>query len=484
MTSPIRRRDFLKTLGASAATLGLAGSGLLNAAPRTGKRQPNIVFIMVDDLGKEWISAYGATDIETPHIDRLAREGLRFDSAYSMAQCTPSRVTLLTGQYPYHTGWVNHWDVPRWGVAYFDWKKHTTVANLLHDAGYKTAAAGKWQINDFRVAPDALEKLGFDDWAMWTGGETGVRASHKRYDNPYINTPGEGSKTYEGKFGPDIFNDFLIDFVKRHRDEPMFLYYPMCLTHTPLVRTPDEPNAGTKLERHKAMVRYTDKLVGKLVKAIENEGLARDTIVIFTTDNGSTRGITGHRKGVAVKGAKAKKSEAGVCAPYIAWGPGRVPAGKTTDALTDFTDLVPTFCDLAGKPLPEGLALDGVSIAPVLLGRADASTRGWILAMGHGAAKLRAKGVRGRHTFASRVLRDRRYKVWVDTNRAIAELYDLEEDPWEKTNLIDSQAPEHVAIVEKYKKVVAAMPEQDAHPQYVPREPNPWDRTPPGQGKK
>ena len=93
--------------------------------------KPNILFIMVDDLGKEWISSYGADNIQTPHIDKLAKGGMKFHNAWSMPQCTPTRATLLTGQYPWRTGWVNHWDVPRWGVGYFDWAKHTTFARVM-----------------------------------------------------------------------------------------------------------------------------------------------------------------------------------------------------------------------------------------------------------------------------------------------------------------------------------------------------------------
>ena len=116
-------------------------------------QKPNILFIMLDDLGKEWISCYGAEDIETPNIDALAAGGMKFNNAYSMPQCTPSRATLLTGKYPFRNGYVNHWDVPRWGIGYFDWKhkENTTFARLMKDLGYATFAAGKWQINDFRM---------------------------------------------------------------------------------------------------------------------------------------------------------------------------------------------------------------------------------------------------------------------------------------------------------------------------------------------
>lgn len=474
MSRRISRRGFLKKVGIGATLAAMGGVSAGGAQPR---RKPNILFLMVDDLGKEWISCYGAEEIQTPNIDALAAGGLRFTSAYSMPQCTPSRATLLTGQYPWRTGWVNHWDVPRWGVGYFDPTHYTTVARVLKGTGYATAAAGKWQINDFRVTPDAMRRHGFYDWCMWTGFEADNPPSAERYWDAYINTP-QGSRTHAGQFGPDIYTDFLIDFAKKHRDEPMFLYFPMCLTHGSLVPTPDEPEVTEKYAKHKAMVRYTDKLVGRLVNALDKLGIRDNTIVIFTTDNGSGGGLTGTLQGHKVQGGKGKKWESGVCAPFIVNGPGLVPAGVTTDALTDFTDLLPTFAELGGASVPKDITIDGASIAPVLLGKTDDSPRRWIMALGHGPARLDDKGVRGQHDYASRVIRDKRYKVWVDENARITQLYDLKTDPWEQKNLIESQKAEHIRARQKFQKVVDSMPARDGRPKYEPRRANPWDRRP------
>lgn len=443
--------------------------------------RPNILFIMADDLGKEWISCYGAEEIRTPNIDALAAGGMKFSNAYSMPQCTPSRVALLTGTYPWRNGWVNHWDVPRWGVGYFDWKqkRNTTVARLMKDAGYATVAAGKWQINDFRIEPQAMNHHGFDDWLMWTGYEQGNPASAQRYADPYVNTP-EGSSAREDEFGPDLYTDHLIGFMKAHRQKPMFLYHAMALPHTPFVATPDEPEAETDLEKHKAMVRYIDKQVGRLVAAIDDLGLRERTVIIFTTDNGSTGGITGTRNGSKVKGSKAQKTEAGTCNPFIVNAPGLVPAGVETDALTDFTDLLPTFVDLAGGKVPDDLELDGVSIAPVILGNDEDTEREWIMGLGHGPAKLDEKGVRGVYDFADRVIRDKRFKVWVNTEKKIDQLYDLREDPLEKTNLlaIGRLTGEQQAALEKFQALVDSLPAKDARPLYQPRARNPWDKRP------
>lgn len=440
--------------------------------------QPNILLILADDLGKEWISCYGAEDIATPNIDALASGGMKFHNAWSMPQCTPSRIALLTGTYPWRSGWVNHWDVPRWGVAYFDpkQKRNTTVSRLLKDAGYATAAAGKWQINDFRIEPQVLKEHGFDDWLMWTGYEANNPPSANRYANPYLNTP-KGSAIRKGAFGPDLYTEHLIGFMQQNRDRPMFLYHAMALPHSPFVTTPDEPDAKSNLDKHKAMVRYMDKQVGRLVAAIDDLGLRDRTMIIFTTDNGSTGSITGSRNGRKVKGAKGKTTEPGVCAPFIVNAPGLVPANVETDTLTDFTDLLPTFVELAGAKVPAELEIDGISIAQVILGKAEDSPREWIMAMGSGPAKIDAEGIRGTHDFVERVIRDKSFKVRVSTGKTIDRLHDLTNDPWEERDLLKGELTDaEKAALAKFQAVVDLLPDTDARPLYQPRAPQPWDK--------
>ena len=462
-------------------TIVLAGLGLLalsrcvsSVEPMDTQRPPNILFIMVDDLGPEWISAYGGEEMITPNVDRLAERGMLFNNAYSMPQCTPTRVTLLTGQYPFRHGWLNHWDVPRWGAgAHFDPTHNLTWARVLKAAGYATATAGKWQINDFRVQPKAMEQHGFDEYAMWTGFESQNPPSAERYWNPYIHTR-QGSRTYEGRFGTDVFVDFLIDFMKRHKDEPMLLYFPMALTHTPLTHTPLDPNVERKTAKQKAMVRYMDHAVGRLVEALEALEIREQTIIFFTTDNGSTRGITATMNGREVPGGKATLGEPGVRQPFIVSAPGLIPVGVRTDALTDFTDMLPTFAELAGTAVPDSVVVDGFSIAPLLLGKAADSPRTWIAAMGFGPARLTSEGVAPVQVYTDRVVRDKRYKLWVLGNR-YARLYDLLEDPEERNNLIESTDPQVVAARTRLEAVVASFPEQDAWPKYDPTPPQPWD---------
>jgi arylsulfatase A-like enzyme len=438
------------------------------------KDRPNIVFILIDDLGKEWLSCYGAEDIETPNIDRLATTGMRFENVYSMPQCTPSRVCFLTGQYPWRNGWINHWDAPRWGEGYYDWRRNPSIASAMKQAGYATAAAGKWQLNDFRIHPDAMARHGFDDWCMWTGAEGSknkhhIKQSSRRYWDPYIHTR-EGSKTHTGRFGPDIYHQFVLDFIDDHREEPFFIYYPMALTHLPLTTTPLHPVRGTDEEMFTHMLLYADHLLGKLVSHLEQRGLRENTIIVWTTDNGSPGMFTRTRNGRKVRGGKAHTTENGVNAPFIVSCPGLVPAGVVSEALVDFTDMLPTFVDLAGgKPDPD-FDYDGVSFKDVMLGKAKSSSRDWILAMGCNPARLTEAGVENVFYFRDRVLRDGRFKLFVDTERQPGKLIDLSVDPNEKKDLKND--PTHAETLGRLVKVIENLPQQDADPDYtrLPRE--------------
>lgn len=439
-----------------------------NAGKNHNKTNPNILFILVDDLGKEWVSTYGADDVRTPNADKLAATGMTFRNAYSMPQCTPSRVALLTGQYPWRNGWINHYDVPRWGHgAQFDPEKYITFARVMKSAGYVTCAAGKWQINDFRIQPDIMVQHGFDEYCMWTGGEGGnVKVSNRRYWNPYIHTR-EGSKTYPGKFGDDIFTDFIITFMKKHRDQPMMIYYPMCLTHVPFTTTPLEPDVKGKTEKHKAMVRYADFLLGKLIASLDSLGIRENTIVFWTTDNGTTHSMTGHRNGWAIRGGKTYLTENGINAPFIVNCPGTVPGGKITDALVDFPDMLPTFAELGGANIPEGDTIDGKSFAPLILGEKDDSPRKWIMALGSHPSSIRNDRVVNYFPFRDRVIRDKKYKAYIDTTKVIYELYDLSSDPGERNNLLNSDVPEVKKALGKFNEVLQTLPEEDANPKYT-----------------
>ena len=465
------------------AILALAmSSAVLQARPVEEK--PNIIFVLLDDLGKEWISCYGGEGIETPRIDQLAAEGIKFDNAYSMPQCTPSRVAFMTGQYPFRSGWVNHWDAPRWGEGYLDWNQSPSIARMMQQAGYTTAVAGKWQLNDFRVHPNAMTKHGFDAYCMWTGCEGSEdkeheRISTQRYWNPYIHTK-EGSKTYPGKFGPDIYNQFVLDFIAENEDKPFFVYYPMALPHGPLVHTPSEPDVKEPVDKHKAMVHYIDQLTGKLVDSLNELQIRKNTILIFTADNGTSGRISNRMDGRTVKGGKAKTTENGVNTPFIVSWPGVIPEGKTSQALLDFADMHPTFAAIAGGSLDTNYSYDGKSAKEAIFG-ADQDSKPWILAMGSGGARNTDMGVENIYYFRDRVVRDRRYKLFIGTDRKPEKLIDLEADPDEKVNLLNN--PEYAAIVERLSQAIATFPKMDNDPKYKRLTVEPWHKKVQGKSK-
>ena len=467
----------------AACTVGLLVANVMAKEPSA---RPHIVLIMVDDLGKEWVGAYGATGIETPRIDELANNGVMFHNFYCMPQCTPTRLTLLTGQYPFRHGWVNHWDVPRWGGGCsFDPSRNPSLPRTLREAGYATAAAGKWQIDDFRQEPNAMHDAGFDEWCMWTGYEAGHPPSGERYWHPYIycsnvGQSGPSSRSYAGEFGPDVFADFLIDFMqRRHEDGPMFVYFPMVLTHGPLVSTPSEPTANGKMARHRAMVRYTDRLLGRIVDTVDRLGIREETLILWTTDNGTSRGIRGQLDGRAVDGGKSETTEAGVCVPLIASWPGTIAPGRSSKALVDMTDMMPSLAELAGITLPSEPVSDGQSFVSVLRDASAESQRQWIMAMGgRNEAKLSDRAVENKFWFRDRVLRDQRYKLYFASDRSITKFVDLRRDPEEDVDLQDSPNEEVQASLRLLLAAANSCPERDNDPIYAPLPTQPWYRRP------
>ncbi len=338
-------------------------------------QKPNIIFIMVDDMGRDWVSCYGAGH-QTPNIDRLANQGVRYQTAWCTPICTPTRVTLLTGQYPCHHGWVQHYDVPRWGGAGLRADRFTTFARTLRDSGYATAIGGKWQINHLGKEPDALKKHGFDEHCIWPGVEEGRPETQERFWNGLLATNGKRTKV---PYGPDTINEFLIDFIKRHKESPFLIYYPMLLTHGPHTTTPmnqDDPPEG-KPDLYAGNVTYMDHLVGKLVAAVDRLGLREKTIVIFTGDNGSAS--SGTLDGEPYPKGKGREASWGVHVPFIVRAPFLNKGGIVSRDLVDFTDVYPTFLELAGIMPPETLTLDGISLVPSLRGDEDPfKKRSWI----------------------------------------------------------------------------------------------------------
>ncbi len=340
---------------------------------------------MADDLGAGELGAYGNAKHRTPTLDRLARTGVKFETAYTSPVCHPTRFTLMTGQYGFRTGVLNfsgsRAGPPVKHEGADDITNHLTFGQVLKSAGYATALSGKWQLSGSH--PTVVRETGFDEYCIWgyrehyseedrAKAEAAGISFRSRYWHPSIQRNGRWVPTTKEDYGPDIFADFFDDFIQRHKNQPFFLYYPMPLTHGPWVPTPDSYRAGMDKElsnkaNFQANVEYMDKLIGRLVRALEQAGVRDNTVIMFTGDNGT--GGDG----------KSQATEKGARVPLIVNGPGVVKTRGATLALADTSDIFPTLVELAGASLPAKHVLDGHSLVPFLRGERE-TTREWIFA--------------------------------------------------------------------------------------------------------
>lgn len=374
---------------------------------------PNIIFILADDIGITGISCYGGDQFATPHIDALARDGVRFNICCSMPVCGPSRATLLTGQYPFRTGAV---DNP--SSCYVDLKDRHCFPRVLRDAGYVTGIAGKWrQLPAFANREESRE-WGFDEYLTWEI-EKGDRYRNFQGLAPF-NLNGEqwlGSH----QFGPDVLQQYAVNFVKRHQDRPFFLYYSMVSIHEPLRPTPLSKGPQPNLLADN--IAYMDKLVGDFVASVDKLGLRRKTIIIFAGDNG-LHGRVGTLGGRPIDGKKADLREGGCRVPLIVSWKGTAPQGLVCDDLVDFSDFYPTLSELAAAPVHDQQIRDGRSFAARIKGQ-SAQPREWLYV----------------HYEASGFVRDHHWKLYRD-----GRLCDMTEAPFQETLVApESQSAEAAA---------------------------------------
>ena len=319
--------------------------------------QLNVILIMADDSAADNYGCYGNKFFSTPRLDSLARTGAKFNHCYSEPVCTSSRVKIMTGR----DGIRNY---VQFGTLDQD---EVTFGNMMKGANYETAIAGKWQLHGGSrgtLAP----ACGFDNYCLWNYPGT----SRSRFWNPSLMRDGKLMETTEKDYGPDILTDYLIEFIGKNRSKPFFAYYPMLLVHSPFLETPDSKLNTNRLiskslTNFRDMTAYADKCVGRIVDALEKYGLRDKTVIIYTTDNGTSRSLTYPYGEEKRKGEKAYATDGGTHAPLIVNCPGTVPAGTVSDDLVDFSDVLPTIADIAGAKLPE-VKLDGRSFWPQCLG--------------------------------------------------------------------------------------------------------------------
>lgn len=377
-------------------------------AAEAAEPKPNIIFILADDYGIPGVGCYGGA-YKTPNLDALAAGGMRFESCYSAPLCGPSRAMCMTGRYAFRTGVDDNGNGPKATP-----QREFSIAKVLKKAGYATAVAGKWrQLSHFTTKEDG-QAWGFDEFLIW-----GVEIQKgERYWDPAYNRNGQFLTDTKGKYGPDLLHDFVVDFIRQHRDGPFFVYYPMPLIHGPILRTPDSRESGA--DHYADNIAYMDKLVGKLIAELEQLKLREKTLVVFTGDNGSTGQQTIH--GRKVDGKKGTMQEGGSRVPLIASWAGTTPAGAMRKDLVDFSDFFPTFVEVAGAKMPEGVTIDGHSFAGQLRGQ-PGQTREWVYV----------------HLRNKRYVRDARWKLNND-----GEFFDMKDAPFTEmpvpANTADAEA--------------------------------------------
>jgi arylsulfatase A-like enzyme len=393
---------------------------LLSIAPVIFSAQkPNIIFIMADDLGFSELGSYGQKKIKTPHLDQLAREGMRFTANYcGNAVCAPSRCVLMTGKHPGHAIVRSNKSMKPEGQFPIP-ASEVTIGELLQKEGYVTGAFGKWGLGNVWSEGNPT-KQGFNRFfgyncqahahsyypaTLWSDNEL-YKLNNKPPVPGHASLPKGADPTdprsydiFKGQdYAPDRINDRALAFIRKNKNKPFFLYYPTVIPHVAL-HVPDEelkPYLAQKWNdppftrakgygytphftpraAYAAMISRVDRYIGNVLNLVKELGLEKNTIVVFTSDNGTTHlklevDYDFFESVKPLRGLKGSLYEGGVRVPLIVKWPGKVKAGSTSDFRTGFEDWMPTLLDLINAKTKAPKIIDGISIAPTLLGEAQ-----------------------------------------------------------------------------------------------------------------
>jgi arylsulfatase A-like enzyme len=453
----LNRREFLRRAGAGAAVLSLCGwTGLGRGSP---ERRPNFVFILVDDMGWRDAGCFGSAFYETPNIDRLAAQGMRFTDAYAACPvCSPTRASIMTGKYPARLGitqWIGGSQEP---TAYREYLplEEVTIAEALKEAGYATGFVGKWHLSTRdetrqRYYPD---RQGFDlnVGGDWSGAPPTYFYPYEKGGRKLETMPPGGE---EGEYLTDRLTDEALEFLEASKNRPFLLYLSHYAVHTPLeskkalaekyeakaAERPehDRPQAKPVYGRYRTrmvqdhpvyagMVQSVDESVGRVMEKLEMLGLAHNTIVIFMSDNGglSTVGREGPTCNLPLRAGKGWLYEGGIREPMIVTWPGVVEPGSLCHEPVTSTDFYPTMLEMAGLPLRPRQHVDGVSLVPLLRKTGTLSREAvyWHYPHYHGSGSRPSGAVRAG---------DYKLIEWYEDGQV--ELYHLGDDPGEQHDL-------------------------------------------------
>jgi len=439
---------------------------------------PNIVFILADDLGYTDVACYGSKYYETPNIDRLASQGMRFTNYHNCQNCTPTRAALMSGQYAARTGVYTVGGIDR-----FDWSKRplrpvdnvtelpldrVLLPQTLKAAGYATGMFGKWHIG--QQGAYAPGKRGFDEAIVSMGAHFDFET------NPKTEYP-------KGQYLADFLTDRAVDFIARHKDGPFFLYLPHFGVHAPHDAKPEliakfkdkAPVGGHNSPKYAAMIASVDESVGRVMAKLDELKLADNTVLIFMSDNGGVGGYVreGLKKGggtditdnAPLRNGKGSLYEGGTRVPFIVRWPGRIKAGSECEVPAIHVDIYPTFVDLAGGKMPEKQIADGESLVPLLRDGGAKLKRDAIYQHFPGYLGISVDAWR---TTPVSVIHAGDWKLMEYLEDGRLELYNLRDDVGESKNLAMAQAEKtkelHARLVTWRADVKAPMPAKNDGP--------------------
>ena len=440
--------------------LCLTGCGALFAQ---NKRKPNVLLIYTDDQGTLDVNIYGAKDLYTPNIDKLARQGVRFTQFYAAAPiCSPSRASLMTGRYPLRTGLTDN--APgTFGVPGGLPAEQTTMAEVFKSAGYATAHIGKWHLGySLPVMPN---RQGFDYSFGFMGGCIDNYSHFYYWGGPNKHDLWRNEKEIweDGQYFPDLTAREVNSFMDANRTKPFFIYWALNIPHYPLQGTAKwrehYKNLPSPRDKYAASVSTLDEEIGKVMARLKTLGLAENTIVVFQSDHGHSeeeRTFGGGGWAGPYRGSKFSLFEGGIRVPAIISWPGKVPAGETRTQLATNTDWLPTLAELCGTGLPEK-KIDGRSLLPVIQSGQAASP--------HETFFWQSQGTRESPQW---VAREGNWKLLhnpigakpAELNKDGFLLIDLQKDASEQTNEADRHPDIVTRLVEKYRLWMAEVAAQ------------------------
>lgn len=433
---------------------------IASAAHGTAATKPNIIFILADDMGWTGVGCFGSPLYDTPHIDRMAREGMKFTVAYSAAPlCSPSRASILTGKYParlHVTDYIPGENFPNAMMLPPEWTKRlpageNTIAERLKSAGYATACIGKWHLGQDEARP---EHYGFDLSVASIG-----RGSPSGYFSPYKNAYlKDGPK---GEFLTDRLTDEAVKWIEANREKPFFLYMPHFAVHTPVQakaevkeryarKLASNPNPLHKNATYAALTESLDDSVGRILQKLKELKLDERTIVVFTADNGGSIKYTSNSP---LRSGKASTYEGGVRVPMVVRWPGTIKPGTICEVPVISPDFYPTFLEIAGAADAAQHVTDGESIVPLL--RQSGSLKRQELYWHYPHYNNGNGGAASPYT----AVRQGDFKLIQFHETGRFELYNLKTDAGETNNLADAQ-PAKVSLlngkIEHWRKAVGA----------------------------